>query len=77
MDARALRKKIGIVREVSIEESRVEEDIFVDEEYLIISEKYLHIDSLRESFHDFIGTAKRENNCDFFIDPSITIISVF
>lgn len=76
MDARALREKIGIVREVSIEETRVEEDIFVDEEYLIISEKYLHIDSLRESFHDFISTAKREDNRDFFIDTTITIISV-
>ena len=77
VDARTLWKEIGIVGEVSVEEPRIEEDIFVDEEYLIIGEKYLYIDSLRESFHDFIGTTERENNCDFFIDPSITIVAVF
>lgn len=76
MNTRALRKEIGIVREVSIEEPGIEEDIFVDEEYLIISEKYFYIDSLGKCFHDFIGTSEGEDDGDFFVHTCFTVVAI-
>lgn len=62
---------------MTIEETRVEEDAFVDEQDLIVCEIDLYIDAIRESLHHLIGTSRREDNGDFLVYTRVTIVSVF
>ena len=77
IDTGCFWKEIPIVRKVTIEKSRIEEYIFVDEQYLIISEIQVNTDAIRKSLHDFTGTSSRENDGYFFINSGITIVAVF
>ena len=62
---------------MTIEKSRIEKDIFVDEQYLIIRKVDIDTDTIGERLHYLIGTSSRENDGDFFIDASIAVVAIF
>lgn len=77
VDACCFWEEIGVVWEVTIEETRVEENTFVHEQDLIVCEIDLNIDAIRESLHHLAGTSRREDNGDFLVYTRVTIVSIF
>jgi hypothetical protein len=62
-----LWEKVCIVWEMTIEEARIDLDIFIHHKDLVISKKDINMCIIGEGLGDFIGASSWEDNRDFFI----------